>query len=166
MTTDYMEFECMACSKLFSRLWFDIGRSYDRVHYMRPTAHDEVEVSMAEGIGTFCSAACLDASRDRIMRDDEGVLVPRTRPGIEPIERCAKCAGPVDMSDWHLTFSEALLEEQEHAGVATHEFEYLAVVCKRCAPKSGSMRSIEAEDREPSSSNPAESPNGRVEKAC
>jgi len=165
MTTDYMEFECMACSKMFSRLWFDISRSYDRVHYKHPRAPDEVEVSMSEGIGIFCSAACLEASRDRVMRD-QGVLIPRVRPGIEPIECCAKCAGPVDMSDWHLTFSEALLEEQAHARVGTHEFEYLAVVCKRCAPKFGTMRSIEIEDREPSSSTPAKSPSGLMEKAC
>ena len=132
METDHMDFECMTCGKMFERTWFDISRTRERVRYKSPTAVDEVEISFGDGIGVFCSRACLEGGRAAVMQE-QGVPIPTDRPDIGPIEACARCSGPVDMSDWHLTFSEGKLEG-EGGSVATLEFDYLAVVCKRCSP--------------------------------
>ncbi len=133
MPNDWMEFECMNCGKMFTRKWYDLSRTYERVHYKSPTLLDEVEIEDAEGIGTFCSQQCLDVGRAPVMRD-EGVPIPSARPGIGPVESCAKCSGPVDMSDWHLTYTDGCLEE-DCGGVKTLEVDYLAVVCRECAPR-------------------------------
>lgn len=133
MTLKYMDFECMTCGKMFERRWFDIGRSYERVHFRSPGAPDEVEVADAEGIGVFCSQSCLDAGRAGLMKK-QGVPIPSIRPGIGPVEQCAKCEGPVDMSAWHLTHTDG--EYQEEPGfVRSIDFDYLAVVCRKCSPR-------------------------------
>src|SRR5512139_3381180 len=125
---DLMEFECIHCRKAFTGKWFDIGRAYERVHYSSPAALDEVEVADAEGIGVFCSSQCLEAGRGTVMLE-QGVAIPAVRPGIGPIEECAKCRKPVDMSHWHLTFTDGCLEDEE-ASATVLEVAYLAVVCR------------------------------------
>lgn len=55
-------------------------------------------------------------------------------PNIGPVEACAKCEGPVDMSDWPLTFTECHMKETG-GGLVTREFAYLAVVCKVLASR-------------------------------
>lgn len=133
MTTDWMEFECMHCGQMFTRKWYDLSRAFERVHFLSPLSLDEVEIEDAEGIGVFCSQQCLDAGRVPVMRD-EGVPIPAVRPGIGPIESCAKCSGPVDMSDWHLTYTDGCLE-QENDAVNILDVDYAAVVCRECAPR-------------------------------
>jgi hypothetical protein len=132
MATAYMTFECMACGRMFERRWFDISREYERVHYKSPGALDEVEISRAESVGVFCSQACLNVGRGGVMQKQR-VPIPPVRPGIGPVETCAKCSGPVDMSDWHLTYTNGECEEQEFS-VSVLELDYVAVVCKGCLP--------------------------------
>lgn len=126
------DFECMTCNALFRQTWFDMSRTVERVLFSGPDQMDEVEISGGEGIATYCSRACHAAGRHAVMQQ-EGVPIPPIRPGIGPVETCAKCSGPVDMADWHVTFTEGKLEEQG-GGIATLEFHYVAVVCKRCLP--------------------------------
>ena len=135
MTFQYMDFECMTCGTMFERRWFDIGRSFQRVHFRSPGALDEIEVADAEGIGVFCSQDCLDAGRASLMQE-QGVPIPSVRPGLGPVEKCAKCAGPVDMSAWHLTYTDGEYEEEKN-GVRAIEVDYIAVVCRQCAPRGG-----------------------------
>jgi len=111
VTSDYMDFECMHCGKLFERTWLHVSRGFERVHYNSPASLDDVEIKDAEGIGTFCSMRCLRLGSPAVMRQ-EGVPIPGVRPGIGPIEQCAKCLRLVDMSDWHLTYTEGCCEEQ------------------------------------------------------
>lgn len=131
-TRELMEFECRACRKMFTRVWFEVARSIERVQFDGPSGLPEVETSHADGLAEFCSRDCLGISKQGVM-EEQGVPIPSNRPGIGPVETCAKCSGPVDTSDWHLTFAEGKLEEQ-HVGVATLEHDYIAVVCKKCSP--------------------------------
>jgi hypothetical protein len=121
---------------MFTRKWYDLSRAFERVHYLSPLSLDEVEIEDAEGIGVFCSQGCLDAGRAPVMNAD-GVSIPAVRPGIGPIESCAKCSGPVDMSEWHLTYTDGCLEEV-HGGVKYLDVDYVAVVCRECAPRTKS----------------------------
>ena len=128
-----MEFECTTCHRMFSSVVFDLSREYDRVIYRRPSAFDEVAVADAEGIASFCSQDCRSRGTAAVMAEQQ-VPIPMERPGIEPAESCAKCKGDVDMSDWHLTFVEAEADFSKF-GVEMSNLEYLAVVCRRCAPR-------------------------------
>lgn len=149
MASNLMDFECMSCSKLFEQRWFDLGRSFERVHFRSPESFDEVEVGGAEGVGVFCSSGCLRAGRTGLMLD-EGVPIPSIRPGIGPVEQCAKCRRPVDMSAWHLTYTEGeYLEEDGRFGIQTVDMQYVALVCRDCAPqheKSAVTQDIEVDD--------------------
>jgi hypothetical protein len=132
MMSEYMTFECMQCSKLFERKWYEVSRAFERVHFMSPTRYDEVEVAYSEGIGEFCSQACLNLGLPTIM-EQQCVPIPAVRPGIEPIESCAKCSGPVDMSDWHLTYTSGCFEDTG-SGIKILDVDYIVVVCRECAP--------------------------------
>lgn len=127
-----MDFECMSCSKMFSSVWYDVGRRRERVIFNSPQALDEIEVLSADGIGVFCSADCHQAGRSDVMRE-EGVPIPSAAPDLGPVERCAKCKGPVDMSDWHLMYTEGVMKETS-SGVAALRESLLAAVCKNCSP--------------------------------
>ena len=133
MSTEVMEFECTTCHRMFSSVVFDLSREYDRVIYHRPSALDEVAVADAEGIASFCSQDCRARGTAAVMVEQQ-VPIPAERPGIEPVESCAKCGGDVDMSEWHLTFVEAEADFSGF-GVELANVEYLAVVCRRCAPR-------------------------------
>jgi DNA-directed RNA polymerase subunit N (RpoN/RPB10) len=148
MGAEYMDFECMTCGKLFERRWFGLDRAFERVHFQSPTGYDEVEVADAEGIGVYCSRGCLNAGRPVLMKE-EGVPIPPVRPGMGPIERCAKCAGPVDTSDWHLTYTDSENEETQPVCVQPIEVDYVARVCRQCAPRVDSS-TVGQHDEQPS----------------
>lgn len=141
MTTNWMEFECMHCRNMFTRKWYDLSKAFERVHYLSPLSLDEVKIEGSDSIGVFCMQECLDAGRAALM-NTEGVPIPAIRPGIGPVESCAKCLGPVDMSDWHLTYTEGcLMEEREEVKIL--EVDYVAVVCRECVARTQSE--VEAE---------------------
>jgi hypothetical protein len=146
---DVMEFECMNCGTMFRDRLFDITREYDRVIYRRPPALDEVAIECSEGIGGFCSASCREAGRSAVMtRERVPVLAPPERPGINPVEICARCKGPVDMSDWHLTYLENEFDTSTDS-FTIHDLKYTAVLCKKCVPPFSEGLTT-AEEEEPS----------------
>jgi len=50
MTTNWMDFECMHCGKMFTRTWHELSKAFERVQYRSPQAPDEVEIESADGI--------------------------------------------------------------------------------------------------------------------
>lgn len=126
MNDDDIEFECDACGVMFRGTLFGIDREYNKVIYGEQST--EVAVRDSETSAGFCSLACRNLARAAALRR-EGV--PERRVGIEPIEPCAKCGGPVDMADWHLTFVESDIDFSSGCGQVL-DLDYLAVVCKRC----------------------------------
>ena len=52
------------------------------------------------------------------------------------MEQGAKCAGPVDTSAWHLTYTDGEYQEGQ-VGVRAIEVDYVAVVCRERAPRQG-----------------------------
>ena len=61
------------------------------------------------------------------------IRVPNQRPGVGPVEVCARCWGPGDMSNWHLVFLESDTNTKG-TSVKPEEVEYIATVCRTCAP--------------------------------
>lgn len=143
MQDDVMEFECETCEVMFRDRLFEIAREYERVIFSSPARLDEVEIKDSENIANFCCSKCLDSGRSSVMAAQR-VPIPAERPGIGPIESCAKCSGPVDMSDWHLTFVESEVDTSG-SGFRPIDVKYLAVVCRKCGPFQAETASTETE---------------------
>lgn len=114
---------------------------------MKSPSDDEipsVEIVDSYGLECYCSCACVDARRDVVMRD---AGVPIQRPGIGPIETCAKCAGPVDMAEFHLTYVESQEVAVNDLILEPVDVQYLAVLCTQCRPKSEAVQTETASAR-------------------
>lgn len=116
------EYQCFNCNRIFRGRVFEVTGEWNRTHFEDELPSVEVEGSV--GLECYCSRRCLDA-RLRLVMAAEGV--PIRHPGIGPIEKCAKCNGPVDMTRFHLTYLEDCVEY-----ATTLELDYLAVVCQHC----------------------------------
>ena len=124
---DEMEIECMSCGSMFRGTLYAVDREVKRVAFDAsdvPTVH----VKESEDIGSLCSVDCRERGRDAVMKA-EGV--PIRRPGIGPIESCAKCGRPVDMTNWHRTYLDHDLRFSGSIG-QTLRIDYLAVLCRAC----------------------------------
>jgi len=61
--------------------------------------------------------------------------VRATYPDIGPIELCSRCGKPVDMTKFHLTYVESILEQEwERMSASVLESVVLAVLCNACSP--------------------------------
>ncbi|MGO4393416.1 hypothetical protein AB4Z46_18840 [Variovorax sp. M-6] len=126
-----MDFYCMTCNARFYKPLFDVTRAIERVHFFADGRWPEVDVTHAEGIGVYCSASCRALGLPALMAA-ERVPIPEHPPDIGPVEICARCSGPVDMTAFHLTYSQCEIVYGETCGQASN-LEYLAVVCDRCS---------------------------------
>jgi hypothetical protein len=125
------EFECYSCGTVFKGIVFGVTFQWERVHYMQNTrmvsAHNSYRWEC------YCSSECRQARVKQAMQN-MAVPIPAIRPGLGPIEVCARCKGPVDMTQLHQAYVE---DEVETDGFNSNPIDvrYLAVVCKACAPK-------------------------------
>ncbi|CAG9219342.1 hypothetical protein BCAR13_410049 [Paraburkholderia caribensis] len=123
------EYECLTCNRRFNSRVFNISREWERVDF--ECLIPEVEIEGSYGLECYCSLQCLVARRAEVMARED---VPIRRPGLEPIEICAKCGGPVDMTDCHLTYVEDETIDQWMFEVQVVSTADLAVVCRQCRP--------------------------------
>jgi hypothetical protein len=72
----------------------------------------------------------------------EQVPIPAIPPGIGPVEQCAMCKGPVDMSDFHLTYDKSHCERTTPLAMRPIDVDCLAVVCKMCRPSQGAAVAV------------------------
>jgi hypothetical protein len=122
-------YECFTCNRLFSGRVFEISREWNRTDFSKEIP--EVEIQDAWGLECYCSTICLVARRGILMAL-EGV--PIHPADIGPVERCAKCGGPVEMDQFHLAYVETSTDVQGWIGY-TVDVDYLAVVCNTCMPR-------------------------------
>lgn len=123
------EYECFACKRRFHARVFTLSKEWERVEYSGEMP--SVDISDSYGLECYCSQECLNLRRDAVMAD-EGV--PIHRPGIGPIEQCAKCRGLVDMEEFHLTYLESYEVHETDFIIRTIDVDYLAVLCRKCHP--------------------------------
>ncbi|WP_155681571.1 hypothetical protein [Burkholderia stagnalis] len=126
-TVDSDAYECFHCGRQFRTTVFEVIRERERMHF--DTDPPTIEVQEAEGLECYCSCACLAARAPIVMAREK---TPIRSPGFGPVEVCARCEGPVDMTRFHLTY---LASSAMHEGFAmrTLEVDYLAVVCDHCS---------------------------------
>jgi len=131
----------MTCEARFENPLFDVTRAMERVHFGPEGRLNEVQVTHAEGFGVFCSAACRTKGIEALMAEEK-VPVPRHPPDIGPVEVCAICSSPVDMTVFHLTYSQCEVDFRQLFGQPS-DHEYLAVVCDGCSRfRAGSAQSM------------------------
>lgn len=134
---DYF-YACMVCETHFRSPLYEIARGYERTIFFDGDRMPEVEPISSNGIGIYCSAACLNQDRDKLLVKEN---VRATFPGIGPIEVCSRCGRPVDMAQFHLSWTEEELSCQWGQFIDVLQPIYvqsLAVVCQQCAPLSTS----------------------------
>lgn len=131
-----MDSECMACGRMFGPVMYDVTRAFERVCFYPAHRFPQVDITDAKGIGIYCSANCRQTALPALM-SVEDVPIPSERPGIGPIETCAKCKKTVDMTVFHLAYSETKTREDGDGTATTLDLDYLAVVCNGCAPRCG-----------------------------
>lgn len=128
-----LDYQCATCQVMFSSPLFDISRADEKVVETPGQEHEcYVDIRRSMEVATFCSVACRDQGRAAVMTS-EGVLMLSDRPGIEAVEKCAVCRGPVDTRQWHLTYTESDFIEPGESIV--EDIDYLAVVCNECEAK-------------------------------
>lgn len=118
---------CCYCDDEFSVRVFEISREWHCIHF--ECRIPEVEINDSLSLEYYCSRFCLTMRKHEVM---ERAGIPIRRAGIGPIERCAKCGGPVDMTRFHL----AVVEEEytcDDCGIQMAQSIVLAVVCNRCS---------------------------------
>src|SRR5882762_2984521 len=120
-----MNFECEHCGTLFDRHLFDIPKSLERVDYLGPIP--SVEVERDESVANFCSTGCRNKKRQTTMQQQG---VPIRRIGVGPIEPYARCGAPVDMTKFHVTFTENDFRIPDSRVFELVHVDYLAVLCK------------------------------------
>lgn len=130
MHDDDMEFECESCGAMFRGTLYAVDRELERVGFGASNP-PVVSIRDSENIANFCSTMCRERGRAAVMAA-EGV--PIQRVGVEPIEPCAKCGKPVDLTGWHLTYLDSDTRFCGSIG-QTLGVDYLAVVCSACSSK-------------------------------
>lgn len=127
-------FVCTVCEKPFRSPIFSINKAFERTIFMKGDAMPEVEVIRSQGIESCCSSECLEVARERALEKEN---VRATFPDIGPIELCSCCGKPVDMTEFHLTWSEDesnCYEGQFIDVLQPVNVQVLAVACQSCAP--------------------------------
>jgi hypothetical protein len=130
MDTDDEGFFCYSCEVRITAALHALSRSRQRVHF--DTEMPEIETSQAECLSYYCGHPCMGTHLPGVMAS-ERVPVPEHPPGIGPIEACAVCKGPVDMSLFHLAYTKSH-ELHKSGDIQVLEAYEIAVMCNRCAP--------------------------------
>jgi hypothetical protein len=130
MDTEDEGYFCYSCEVRIAAALHALTRSRQRVHF--GGVMPELQTSQAECISYYCGPACAQKHLPGVMAA-ERVPIPEQPPGIGPIEACAVCKGPVDMTLFHLAYT---LDQELHkpGGVEVLDAGEIAVVCNRCAP--------------------------------
>lgn len=129
---DENAFHCMVCNTTFHSSLYSITRSNEQMHFYPGERLPEAEVLFAESVGEYCSQACLDLSRDLLLKS---YGVRSTHPGVGPIESCSRCNDLVDMSSPHWTWTEEKADVVWGNGIEQFNptaTTLLAVLCKQC----------------------------------
>jgi hypothetical protein len=114
-------------------IW-SLDRAHERTEFMEPLP--EVEIIDSCAVDCFCSRECLDAGLAAAMARQR-VPIPASPACIGPVETCAVCRKPVDMTQFHLALGTSQCQELETIGMQPVWYEPLAVVCTTCRPLTG-----------------------------
>jgi ssDNA-binding Zn-finger/Zn-ribbon topoisomerase 1 len=128
--------ECDTCGASLDVRFWSFDRLVQRFDYDRqgdtPDDCATVTVLRDEMLGQFCDDDCarLTALPDLAERG-----LKLVECGAGPIETCAKCGGPVDLTEPHVFYQlmdQTVTHKPWLSSVQPHDTEALAYVCPRC----------------------------------
>lgn len=127
---------CEACDAVLTARYHSFERLVERFSYDQPgeTPDDQATITVlrCDLLGLYCGQAC--AMPAVLLGLAERGLRP-TDCGAGPIEVCAKCGGPMDLTKPHVAYQ--LMDQTETrqpwlASIEPHDTDTLAYVCPRC----------------------------------
>lgn len=130
MSPDDEGYFCYSCALKIEGRLYALTRSRQRVHFL--PSMPEIETRQAECLSYYCGQRCMDGHLPGVM-EAERVPVADHPVGIGPVESCAVCKGPVDMTEFHLAYTKTE-ELHKTGGVQVLGGYEIAVLCNRCAP--------------------------------
>jgi hypothetical protein len=126
---------CDFCQKPLSARRMTLERTVETISYQGEAKTMEgivrqaqVNLISADQAAQFCGPTCADVGIPHYLSTHGIKILP---PGVNPIETCAKCGGPVYMTEPHIAYSR-LDETVASTTITVHEGEYLCVVCVHC----------------------------------
>jgi hypothetical protein len=125
-------FDCDECDGAFKKTIFGFDWRFQRVKFGAKGCF--IDVDEFDGLGVYCSEHCMRVHFPKEMAV-HGIPVPPHRPDVGPVEVCALCERPVDMTRYHLAFCLDEWEVLPGAGGGKEVWdENVAVMCNTCAP--------------------------------
>lgn len=128
------EYQCFQCDAVFRQVVWGLNRAFERLEFGEYM--NEIEVIGSEGLACYCSRECMQAHVPKLM-EQERVPIPAAPPGLNLIERCAICKGPVLMTEFHLAYTKEVDEQVGRMEMQPLAAQTIAVVCNSCRPKKG-----------------------------
>ncbi len=128
--------ECDTCGASLGARYWSFNRLVERVDYDRqgetPDDCATITVLRDDVLGQFCDDGC---AKITAWSDLAGRGLRLIECGAGPIETCAKCGGPVDLTEPHVFYQ--LMDQTETRRpwlntIQPHDTEALAYVCSRC----------------------------------
>jgi hypothetical protein len=123
-----MSFKCFQCGIEYLAPNYNILLERSRSEFYAGDRCPEVAISISDADLGFCSAACSNIGRDKLIIRGK---FKATHPQIGPIEIYSCCGGPVDMTKYHYCYVESIDDVKwkngDVLGVSEHDIDYLAV---------------------------------------
>lgn len=125
---------CHNCLTHLQAHYWSLDRNIEQVTY--DTSGGEVvatiNVKESQGISVACSAACAD---DMVADAMAARGYKYLHPGDGPVEPCAKCGKPVDLTSPHVTYALTSGTEISKPWLTTFEVDdgqAVAILCAKC----------------------------------
>lgn len=124
---------CHHCRALIGHRAYSLGRALETVDFNDPREDvPTVTPKYAQDIGCYCSEACRESAMPTLLQE-HGVTLPADGAGVDLEETCARCSGPVPMTEPHWTYTAEVMNV-EHGYPIVEDSVCLAVVCQGCQP--------------------------------
>lgn len=127
---------CDLCGEALDAFHHSLDRLIEQLSYPPPDETGEALISarvlFAESLEKYCCAPCASEGISQVFK---ACKLRLSFPGAGPIEACARCGAPVDLSQPHVVYQHMVLTETRQpwlTQIEPHEVIVLAVVCPTC----------------------------------
>ncbi|MBP8168445.1 MAG: hypothetical protein KAX99_02175 [Azonexus sp.] len=125
---------CDHCGTALHAKYWSFDRNIEQFSYAESSGKVEttINIILSEGLHTYCSDWCANLAVQEAMAE-RGFF--NLYPGGGPIELCAECSKPVDMTKPHVAYNLMVGTEVRKLWMTEfipHDSESIAVICRAC----------------------------------
>jgi hypothetical protein len=125
---------CDHCGAALHAKYWSFDRNIEQFSYTESSGKVEttINIILCECLHAYCSEACANTAVQEAMAE-RGLF--NLYPGGGPIELCAECSKPVDMTKPHVAYNLMVGTEVRKLWVTEfipHDSENIAVICPAC----------------------------------